>query len=127
MRFSLMIGLALALLGGQAAYAETSVPKIADVKVKRDAADRPGIFHIRVTIEHDDAGWDDYVDAWEIIGSNGKLLGVRPFFEPELEEAKTVSALAGVVIPEDVKTVTIRARKHPQGYQGEPVEVSIPH
>lgn len=127
MRFSLMIGLALSLLGGQAAYAETSAPKIADVKVKRDASDRVGIYHISVTIEHKDTGWDDYVDAWEIVGSNGTLLGVRPFFEPELDEAKTVSALAGVVIPEDVKTVTIRTRKHPQGYEGEPVEITIPH
>ncbi len=127
MRFSSIIGLALIVLGGQAAFAETSNPNIADVEVKRDSPDQSGIYHVKVVIEHEDTGWDDYVDAWEIIGSNGMILGVRPFFEPELDQSRTVSALAGVVIPEDVKTVTIRTRKHPDGYKGDPVEITIPH
>lgn len=127
MRFSLLIGLAFVMLSGQAGLAGESSPKIADVQVKRDAVDQSGIYHIKVVIEHEDTGWDDYVDAWEIVGSNGELLGVRPFFEPELDRDRTVTALAGVVIPEEVKTVTIRTRKHPQGYQGETVEVTIPH
>lgn len=127
MRFALSIGLALFMLGGQVGYAGESDPKIADVNVRLDSADQPGIFHIKVVIEHQDKGWDDYVDAWEILGSDGRLLGSRPFFEPELERAKTVSALSGVVIPNDIKTVTIRARKHPEGYKGEPVEITVPH
>jgi len=127
MRFSVMIGLSLMILSGQAGLAGQSNPKIADVDVKRDSPDQSGIYHIKVTIEHEDTGWDDYVDAWEIVGADGTVLGVRPFFEPELERAKTVSALAGVVIPEDVKTVMIRTRKHPEGYTGDPVEITIPH
>lgn len=127
MRFFLIVGLALMMLGGQAGYAEQSNPRIADVKVKRDSSDQPGIYHVKVTIEHEDTGWDDYVDAWEIVGSDGSVLGVRPFFEPELDRGRTVTALAGVVISKDVKTVTIRTRKHPHGYQGAPVEVTIPH
>ena len=127
MRFSMLIGLALIFFAGQAVQGEESTPKIADVRVKRDSADQSGIYHIKVVIEHEDTGWDDYVDAWEVVGSNGELLGVRPFFEPELDRNQTVTALAGVIIPEEVKTVTIRARKHPQGYQGDPVEVTIPH
>jgi hypothetical protein len=126
MRASLVIGLALMMLGGQAGLAETA-PKIADVKIKRDSPEQPGIYHIKVIIEHQDAGWDDYVDAWEIVSADGLLLGVRPFFEPELEEETTVSALSGVVIPTDIKTVMIRARSHPDGYKGDPVEVAIPH
>lgn len=127
MRFSLFIGLAIVMLGAKVGYAEQSNPRIADVQVRLDSSDQPGIFHIKVVIEHQDTGWDDYVDAWEIVGLDGQLLGSRPFFEPALDQEKTVSALAGVVIPDDVKTVMIRARKHPQGYQGEPVEITIPH
>ena len=127
MRFSLMVGVALMVLGGQAGLAEQGNPTIANVDIKRDSPDQPGIYHIKVTIEHEDTGWDDYVDAWEIIGADGTVLGVRPFFEPELERDKTVSALAGVVIPEDIKTATIRTHKHPGGYAGDPVEISIPH
>jgi hypothetical protein len=127
MRVFLIVGLWLMMLGGQAGLAEPSHPKIADVDIKRDSPDQPGIYHVKVTIEHEDTGWDDYVDAWEIIGADGTVLGVRPFFEPELERNKTVTALAGVVIPEDIKTATIRTHKHPQGYEGDPVEISIPH
>ena len=70
MRFSVIVGLALMMLSGQAGYAEQSNPRIADVEVKRDSSDQAGIYHVKVTIEHEDTGWDDYVDAWEIIGSD---------------------------------------------------------
>ena len=49
MRFSLMIGLVLSLLGGLAVHAE-GMPKIADVKVKRDSPDQVGIYTFLVTI-----------------------------------------------------------------------------
>jgi hypothetical protein len=106
--------------------ASEDVARIADVQIKRDSSDQAGIYHIRVTIEHQDTGWDDYVEAWEITSPEGELLGVRPFFEPELDDTKTVTALAGVVIPEDIRTITIRARIHPTGIEGEPVQVQIP-
>lgn len=127
MRLSLLMVFALALGVLGPAQAEENDARIADVEVKRDSPGQPGIYHIRVTIEHEDKGWDDYVESWEVSGPGGEILGVRPFFEPELERQKTVSALAGVVIPDDVKTVTIRARTHPQGFEGAPVEVEIPH
>ncbi|MGI9509153.1 MAG: hypothetical protein ACR2QJ_07380 [Geminicoccaceae bacterium] len=107
--------------------AENDPARVADVQIKRDSPDQPGIFHIEVTIEHEDTGWDDYVEAWEIFGPNGEILGIRPFFEPELEREKTISALSGVIIPEDIKTVTIRARTYPAGLEGGPYRVDIPH
>jgi hypothetical protein len=127
MRTSPAIGLALLLTGSAAALADVDVAKITDVQIKRDSPDQSGIYHIKVTIEHEDTGWDHYVESWEIFAPDGQILGVRPFFEPELERLKTVSALAGVVIPEDVKAVTIRARTHPSGFEGDPVKVKIPH
>ncbi|MGI9419445.1 MAG: hypothetical protein ACR2RA_16585 [Geminicoccaceae bacterium] len=127
MRLPLLIASALVFGPASLANADDEAARIADVQIKRDNPDQPGIYHIRVTIEHEDTGWDDYVESWEISEPGGKVLGVRPFFEPELERASTVSALAGVVIPEDVKTVTIRARTYPKGLEGDPVEIQIPH
>ncbi len=124
---SLIFGLALVLLGASSAWADADVAKVADVQVKRDSPDQPGIYHIKVTIEYEDTGWDNYVEAWEVRGPDGSLLGVRPFFEPALERTRTITALAGVVIPDDINTVTVRARTYPVGYVGDPVEVSIPH
>jgi hypothetical protein len=127
MRLPLIIGLALIVMNAKAGPADADAARITNVQVKRDSPDQAGIFHIKVTIEHNDTGWDDYVESWEVFGPEGQVLGVRPFFEPELERGKTVSALAGVVIPSDIKTVTIRARSHPQGFEGSPVEADIPH
>ncbi len=127
MRLPLMIVSALFVGSASLAHAGDESARIADVQIKRDSPEQTGIYHIRVTIEHEDQGWDDYIEAWEIFGPDGQILGVRPFFEPELDRAKTVSALAGVVIPADIKTVTIRARNYPNGLEGAPYEVSIPH
>jgi hypothetical protein len=127
MHVPLLIASAFVFVLSGVAHAGEYAPRIADVQIKRDNPEQSGIFHIRVTIEHEDTGWDDYVEAWEIYGPDGKIMGVRPFFEPELEQQQTVSALAGVVIPEDIKTVTIRARTHPVGLVGDPVEIQIPH
>ncbi|MEM9628411.1 MAG: hypothetical protein AAGA21_19420 [Pseudomonadota bacterium] len=126
MRLPLMIVSALVIGSAGLAHASEDAARIADVKIKRDSPNQPGIYHIKVTIEHEDQSWNDYIEAWEIYGPDGQVLGVRPFFEPELEREQTISALSGVVIPEDIRTVTIRARNYPNGLEGEPVEVSLP-
>ncbi len=127
MRLPLMIASALIVGYAGLAHAGENDARIADVQIKRDSPDQAGIYHFRVTIEYEDQGWENYVESWEIFAPDGQVLGSRPFFEPELEREQTVSALAGIVIPEDIKTVTIRARTYPKGYEGDPVEVSIPH
>ena len=127
MRLPMLIVSAFALTFAGLAHANSDVAKIADVKVKRDSADQPGIFHFVVTIEHNDTGWDDYTEAWEITDPSGQLIGSRPFFEPELEKPTTKTALSGVVVQQDVKSVMVRARNYPNGLEGEPFEVKIPH
>lgn len=127
MRLPLMIASALILGSASLVQAGENDARIADVEIRRDSPDQTGIYHVRVTIEHHDQGWDNYVESWEIFGPDGQILGTRPFFEPELEREQTVSALAGIVIPEDIETVMIRARTFPGGLEGDPVEVNIPH
>lgn len=127
MRLPLMIASAFVFGYAGFAYADGNTARIADVEVKRENPEQSGIYHIRVTIEHEDTGWDDYVESWEVFGPEGEILGVRPFFEPELERVQTVSALTGIVIRENIKTVTIRARTHPKGFEGDPFEINVPH
>lgn len=127
MRLPMLIVSAFVLTFSGLAHANNDVAKIAEVKVKRDSADQPGIFHFVVTIEHQDTGWDDYIEGWEIFDPNGLIIASRPFFEPELEKATTKTALSGVIVPEDFETVTVRARNYPNGLEGEPFEVKIPH
>ena len=71
MRLPLMIVSALVIGSAGLSHANEDAARIADVKIKRDSPDQPGIYHIRVTIEHEDQGWDDYTEAWEIYGPDG--------------------------------------------------------
>lgn len=127
MRVPFLIASILLLGNAPVVHADSDPARVADVQVKRDSEDQAGIFHIRVTIEHEDEGWDDYVETWEIVGPDGTVFGARPFFEPASEGPTTITALSGVIIPEDVKTVTVRARTYPDGEVSEPFEIDIPH
>lgn len=127
MHLRLLIASAFVFSFANLAQASDEPAKIADVQVKRDSADQSGIYHFEVTIEHEDKGWDDYLEAWEVFGPDGRILASRPFFKPQPEKSKSVTALTGVIVPEDIETVTIRARTYPVGLEGEPFEVKIPH
>ena len=138
MRRSLHLAAAIACaIGGPAALSPTLAqdqeagalpPKITYVSVRPDAEERVGhsLYHFRVTILHEDTGWDNYVEAWEIIGPDGEVLGERPFFEPKPGKLEQLTALSGVIIPTEVETVEIRARHYPEGYSGEAVQVNLP-
>lgn len=78
-----------------------------------------------VTVRHEDAGWDHYADAWEIISPDGAVLGTRTLLHPHETEQPFTRSLGGVVIPEDVQTVKIRARDSVHGW-GAPVEYVLP-
>jgi hypothetical protein len=135
LRVSLHLALILAYFGALSAltpsYAEGETaagapPKITFVSVRPDTEDRPGLYHFRVKILHDDTGWENYVEAWEIIGPEGEVLGERPFFEPKPEKTEQLTALSGVPIPTEIESVKIRARHYPDGYPGEEVLVELP-
>ena len=126
MQLPLLMFSAFLMTFANIALANEDVAGVSDVQVRLDSPDQPGIFHFSVTIEHQDAGWDDYIEAWEIVDAEGNFFGSRPFFEPTVEE-QTVTALSGVIIPSDVKTVMIQARNFPNGVQTEPFEIQIPH
>lgn len=69
-----------------------------------------------VTVSHPDTGWEDYVDAWLVIGPDGTVYGTRILLHPHEAEQPFTRSLSGVWIPVDVTEVTIRPHDLVSGY-----------
>ena len=79
-----------------------------------------------VTLEHADEGWNHYADQWDVVTLNGKLLKSRVLHHPHENEQPFTRSLSGVVIPQDVHQVKIRARDSVHGYSTQEFLVELP-
>jgi hypothetical protein len=84
-----------------------------------------GTWRFDVAVRHDDAGWDHYADAWDILGPDGTVLGTRKLLHPHETEQPFTRSLSGVAIPDVVTTVTIRAHDSVHGYGGAEMTVEL--
>jgi hypothetical protein len=98
-----------------------------DARVVAVEAEREGGGHWRfdVTVAHDDAGWEHYADAWEILAPDGTRLGLRELLHPHVSEQPFSRSLGGVAIPPGLARVEVRARDSVHGW-GAPLEVALP-
>lgn len=78
-----------------------------------------------VTVKHGDTGWDHYADSWEVLDPDGEVLAVRVLLHPHVNEQPFTRSLGGVIVPEDVTTVTLRARDSVHGYGGAEIQVTL--
>ncbi|WP_425404770.1 hypothetical protein [Hwanghaeella sp.] len=83
-------------------------------------------YRFDVTVAHEDMGWDHYADAWEVVGPDGKVLGVRTLFHPHVDEQPFTRSLTGVKVPAGVDRVTVRAHDKVHGWGGKEVTVEVP-
>ena len=95
--------------------------RIIDVKVTGSQ----GIYTFAVTLQHADTGWDHYADGWEVISPAGDVLGKRVLAHPHVREQPFTRSLSGVNIPQDVRTVSIRAHDSVHGYNKEVFVVEL--
>ncbi len=112
MRFAIAAAIALLSLPGAARAGEADVLK---------ATARPsggGTWTVSATIRHADAGWDHYADGFEVLAPDGTSLGVRVLYHPHVNEQPFTRSLTGVVIPEDVDRIVVRAKDSVHGHGG---------
>jgi len=100
----------IATLIGSAAMA--SDVEIVDV----EASQSGGNWRFDVALRHADTGWDHYADGWEILAPDGSSLGMRVLVHPHVNEQPFTRSLGGVVIPEGLSEVIIRARDNVDGW-----------
>jgi len=108
------------------AYAATAWAGEADVMGAKVTKGRDGTYNFDVTIHSNDQGWDYYCDRFEVLGPDGKVLGVRTLYHPHEIEQPFTRELYGVRIPSELREVTIRARHKPRGYDGKTLAVRLP-
>ncbi len=85
-----------------------------------------GTWRFDVTVEHNDTGWEHYADAWQVLDARtGEVLGERTLFHPHVNEMPFTRSLSGVVVPDDVTEVRIRARCNVHGYGGREVVLDV--
>ena len=87
-------------------------------------------FH--VTVAHNDIGWEDYADGWDVILPDGTVLkadGNSPYtrllLHPHETEQPFTRSQSGIIIEPDVAFVTVRAHDLVDGYGGREVVVEL--
>ena len=104
-----------------AAYAgEADVIK---VDVKRTGGDT---YFFKVTVRHEDEGWDHYANKWDVVAPNGTILGTRTLYHPHVDEQPFTRSLSDVKISESITEVMIRAHDSVHEYGGKTMSVANP-
>lgn len=87
-------------------------------------------FH--VTVRHPDSGWEDYADGWDVVLPDGTVLKNNPddpftrlLLHPHETEQPFTRSQSGIVIPDGVTQVTVRAHDLVDGYGGATVTVDL--
>lgn len=114
--------LALALTG----LAATAQAGEADVLAATLEAAGDGTWRVTATVRHADTGWDHYADAFEVLAPDGTVLGTRILVHPHVEEQPFTRSLSGLVLPDGIATVTVRARDSVHGTGGAAVTLTVP-
>ena len=83
------------------------------------------VYNFEVTVKHEDEGWDHFVNGWEVLSPEGKVLAVRVLRHPHTKEQPFTRSMP-VQIPEGISEVTIRAHDSVHGYGGCELTVAIP-
>ena len=92
------------------------------VKVKKSGDDT---YQFHVTVLHDDEGWTHYADKWDVVATDGTVLGSRTLYHPHVGEQPFTRSLSGVKIDKTIRRVTIRAHDSVHEYGGKTVTVDL--
>ena len=91
-----------------------------------------GSWTVHVTVEHPDTGWDDYADGWDVLTPNGTVIKPDPdspftrlLLHPHVNEQPFTRSQSGIIIPEGVAEVRVRAHDLVDGYGGREVLVDL--
>lgn len=85
-----------------------------------------GAFRFDVAVRHDDAGWEHYADAWQVVDPDtGEVHAERELLHPHDQEQPFTRSLSGARLPDGVTTVVVRARCNVHGFGGREIVVDL--
>ena len=105
----------------------------AHVEFVRVVQSGAGAYTFHVTVRHDDTGWDDYADGWDVVLPDGAVLkadgNASPFtrllLHPHENEQPFTRSQSGLQISAEIETVTVRAHDLLHGFGGQEVVVDL--
>lgn len=115
---SVIVG--LFITGSQLAAAPADVVQVVVTKGS------DGSYTFDVSVMSDETGWDKYADRWQVLAQDGTVLGTRELAHPHVDEQPFTRSLAGVVVPDGIQTVRVRAHDSVEGWGGAEVTVKLP-
>lgn len=98
---------------------------LANVQFVRARLHSDGTWVFEVTVQHEDTGWEHYADRWEVLTPEGQVLATRVLTHPHVNEQPFTRSQSGIVIPEGVTQVWVRAHDLVHGYGGREVMVDL--
>ena len=104
----------------------------ADVEFVKAVQRADGSWTFHVTVRHPDTGWEDYADGWDVVAPDGTVLKANesdPFtrllLHPHENEQPFTRSQSGIIIPEGVSQVSVRAHDLVDGFGGREVMVDL--
>lgn len=80
---------------------------------------------VKVTLQHNDTGWDHYADSWQVEDVKGNVLGYRLLLHPHVTEQPFTRSLANVKIPKDTTILFIKAHDKVHGWTNNSLQVDL--
>lgn len=93
--------------------------------VAAEARRSDGGWTLDVTLRHPDTGWEHYADGWAVMTPDGRGLGVRELLHPHETEQPFTRSLSGIVVPDGVTSLQVRARCSVDGWSEETFAVDL--
>lgn len=111
---------------------DTMMAANADVTFVRAVLNANETWTFYVTVSHPDTGWDDYADGWDVVLPDGTVVLPDPdspftrlLLHPHVEEQPFTRSQSGIVIPDGVTTVLVRAHDLVDGFGGQVITVDL--
>ena len=83
------------------------------------------LYRFKVTVQHEDEGWNHYVDHWLILDKDEQLIVVRKLMHPHVKEQPFTRSLSYIGIPDAVTEVIIRAHCSVDSYSGKDMSLKF--
>ncbi len=104
----------------------------ADVEFVSARLGQEGKWTFSVTVHHPDTGWEDYADGWDVVLPNGTAILLDPddaftrlLLHPHESEQPFTRSQSGIVIPDGITQVTVRAHDLIDGWGGKIIVVDL--
>lgn len=87
--------------------------------------EKEGHWQAKVTLRHEDSGWEHYADAWRVMDTAGNLIATRILYHPHKNEQPFTRGLDNIRIPAGVTKIYVEAHDKVHGWNPQRVNIDL--